>query len=193
MPIRISNTGLKTKMEKPYIDKSDPQKGSLFCFCTFTHMKVQQHFTVAEATQKLQRYCAYQERCHKEVKSKLQEMGMIPLAIDTIITQLIQDNFLNETRFAENFVRGKFNQKKWGKVRLVRELRARDISEFNIKAALKQIDASDYTATLNALAKKRVAQLPPIHPQKKRKKLADYLLYRGWESHLVFEKVNELI
>lgn len=193
MPIRISNTVLKIKKEKQYVDKSGPRKGPLFCFCTFTPMKVQQHFTVAEATQKLQRYCAYQERCHKEVRQKLQEMGMIPLAIDAIITQLIEDNFLNETRFAENFVRGKFNQKKWGKIRLVRELRARDISEFNIKSALKQIAPSDYSETLEILAQKRLGQLPDMHPQKRRKKLADYLLYRGWESHLVFEKVNELI
>ncbi|SEB55755.1 regulatory protein [Maribacter dokdonensis] len=150
-------------------------------------------YTVQEATKKIESYCAYQDRCHKEVVSKLKDMGMIPLAIDTIIAQLIEDRFLNEERFAKSFARGKFNIKKWGKNRIVRELKFKDISKYNITTALKEIKPEAYSTTLDHLAKKRLDQITETNTQKRRKKLADYLLYRGWESHLVYEKLQELI
>ncbi|TLF46752.1 regulatory protein RecX [Maribacter aurantiacus] len=150
-------------------------------------------FTLEEATRKLEGYCAYQERCHQEVVNKLQGMGMIPLAIDTIISHLIKENYLNEERFAKSFARGKFNIKKWGKKRIVAELKVRDISKYNIQSALNEIDDNQYLKTFEALAKKRLEQIKEKEIQKKKKKLADYLLYRGWESHLVYEKVNELV
>ena len=150
-------------------------------------------YTIQEATKKIESYCAYQDRCHKEVNSKLKEMGMIPLAIDTIISQLIQDRFLNEERFAKSFARGKFNIKKWGKNRIVNELKFRNISKYNITNALKEIDPQEYLNTLDTLAIKRLGQISESNIQKRRKKLADYLLYRGWESHLVYEKLQELI
>lgn len=150
-------------------------------------------YTLREATRKLERYCAYQERCHKEVVQKLRDMGMISQAIDEIVAHLIQHRFLNEERFAKSYARGKFNTKKWGRKRIVSELRLREISRFNIATALKEIDEKSYLVTLDALAKKRLAQIKETHPQKRRKKLADYLLYRGWESHLVYGKLRELI
>ncbi|MDF4220514.1 regulatory protein RecX [Maribacter sp. M208] len=150
-------------------------------------------YTVQEATKKIESYCAYQDRCHKEVVAKLKDMGMIPLAIDTIIAQLIEDRFLNEERFAKSFVRGKFNIKKWGKNRIVRELKFRNISKYNITSALKEIEPQAYLTTLDDLAHKRLQQISETNIQKRRKKLADYLLYRGWESHLVYEKLQELI
>ncbi|TLP72919.1 regulatory protein RecX [Maribacter sp. ACAM166] len=150
-------------------------------------------YTVQEATKKIENYCVYQDRCHKEVISKLRGMGMIPLAIDTIIGQLIQDRFLNEERFSKSFARGKFNIKKWGKNRIVNELKYRNISRYNITSALKEIDPNEYLNTLDILANKRLQQLSEPNIQKRKKKLADYLLYRGWESHLVYEKLKELI
>ncbi|MDV7137923.1 regulatory protein RecX [Maribacter sp. TH_r10] len=150
-------------------------------------------YTLSEATKKLERYCAYQERCHKDVTSKLKEMRMIPEAIDQIITHLIQENYLNEERFAQSFARGKFNIKKWGRNRIVNELKQRHISSYNIKSALAEIDDALYLETLDNLAKKRVDSLKETDIQKRRRKLADYLLYRGWESHLVYEKITELI
>ena len=149
--------------------------------------------TLREAKRKLENYCAYQDRCHKEVIDKLKGMRMIPEAIDQIVTQLIEDNFLNEERFAKSFARGKFNIKKWGKNRIVNELKQRQISRYNITTALKEIDEETYLKTLDTLAKKRLEQITETNLQKKRKKLADYLLYRGWESHLVYEKLRELI
>lgn len=121
-------------------------------------------------------------------------MRMIPEARDQIIYHLLQHNFLNETRFSQAFARGKFRTKKWGKNRIVNELKLRNISTYNIKLALKEILEAEYLETFDKLSEKRLSQLvSEENIQKKRKKLADYLLYRGWESHLVYEKVNELI
>ena len=118
---------------------------------------------------------------------------MIPEAIDQVIGHLLEHKFLNEERFAKSFARGKFTIKKWGRNRIVNELKYRQISRFNIKIALKEIDDGIYLDTLNALAQKRLNQLTENNLQKKRKELADYLLYRGWESHLVYAILNELI
>ncbi|WKB82503.1 regulatory protein RecX [Cellulophaga omnivescoria] len=155
-------------------------------------MSLQPSYTIKEATHKLEQYCAYQERCHKEVTKKLKDMGMITDARDLIITHLIKENYLNEERFAQSFARGKFNIKKWGKNRIINELKFRDISIYNIKTALKEIDEDQYIQTLNELASKRANEVKETNIYKKRKKIADYLLYRGWESHLVYEKVQEL-
>nr|WP_298924090.1 regulatory protein RecX [uncultured Allomuricauda sp.] len=150
-------------------------------------------YSLNEATRKLESYCAFQERCHKEVIEKLKGMRMIPEAIDQITTHLIQENYLNEERFAKSFARGKFIIKKWGKNRIVNELKLRQISKFNIKSALTEINEKDYHKTLDELAKKRLTQIHESNIQKKKKKLADYLLYRGWESNLVYEKLKELV
>lgn len=166
---------------------------SLFLFSIYLNMQLSKAYSVTEATRKLEYYCAYQERCHKEVIKKLRDMRMIPDAIDQIVTHLIRENFLNEERFAQSFARGKFNIKKWGRNRIINELKQRDISIYNIKTAIKEIDDVTYHDTLDVLAKKRLAQITEVNIQKRRKKLVDYLLYRGWESHLVYQKTQELI
>lgn len=150
-------------------------------------------YSLQEATKKMEHYCAYQERCHKEVTEKLKEMNMIPEAIDQILGHLVQENYLNEERFAKAFARGKFNIKKWGANRIVRELKFRDVSPYNIKSALSEITDEDYLKTFDELARKRLNQIKETNNLKKKKKLVDYLLYRGWESHLVYQKANELI
>jgi len=159
----------------------------------FSNLNLQKTYTVDEAQKKLENYCAYQERCHKEVRVKLKEMKMIPQAIDQIMVHLIQHNYLNEERFAKAFVRGKFKIKKWGKVRLVRELKFREISKYSIDKALSEIDLDDYYKTLDELTEKRISQVKEKNVYKKKKKVADYLLYRGWESNLVYEKINAFI
>ena len=150
-------------------------------------------YTLEEAIKKLEHYCAYQERCHKEVTRKLIQMQMIPEVRDHIVVHLLEHNFLNEERYAKAFVSGKFNIKKWGKQRLKLELKRKDISSYNISAALKTIDESDYYKTFNQLAEKKLESIKESDKFKKKKKLIDYLLYRGWETHLVYDKVNELI
>lgn len=156
-------------------------------------MYPKQGYTLIEATKKLEGYCAYQERCHREVVHKLRDMGMIPEAVDHILVHLIEHDYLNEERYAKSFARGKFNIKKWGRVRIVNELKQREISKYNIQIALKEIREEDYVSALDSLAKKRLMGLKETNILKRRKKLADYLLYRGWESHLVYAKISELI
>jgi len=115
------------------------------------------------------------------------------MAIDEIIYHLIEHNFLNEERFSKSFARGKFNIKHWGKVRIIKELKFRKISDYNIKTALKEFSEEDYYTKLNYLATKKLDSITETNVYKKRKKLADYLLYRGWESHLVYETTKALI
>ena len=150
-------------------------------------------FTITEAKRKLESYCAYQERCHKEVVNKLKELNMIPEAIDVIVVHLIEHKFLDETRYAQSFTRGKFRIKKWGKQRIERELKQKQISAYNIKKGLAEINDEDYYTTFDELAFKKNELIRETNIYKKRKKLADYLLYRGWESHLVYAKTKELI
>jgi len=149
--------------------------------------------TLAEALKKMEGYCAYQERCHKEIEDKLKTMRLIPEAREKIILHLIEHNYLNEERFAKSFARGKFRIKKWGKQRIVRELKYRKISQYNIKVALLEIPEDEYLQSFNDLSEKKYTALKDADKIKIRKKLTDYLLYRGWETQLVFEKVKELI
>lgn len=162
---------------------------NMLFICQMNTIKV---YTVDEAKRKLEHYCSYQERCHKEVVQKLRDMRMIPEAVDVIVVHLLHHNFLSEERFAQAYARGKFRIKKWGKYRITRELKQRDISKTLITSALKQISDADYLATFHTLAEKKANTITETNSQKKKKKLADYLLYRGWESHLVYDKVNEL-
>nr|WP_298547458.1 regulatory protein RecX [uncultured Aquimarina sp.] len=156
------------------------------------YQKPPQSITVTEALKKMEHYCAYQERCHKDISDKLNTMKLIPEAKEKIILHLLDHNFLNEERFAKSFARGKFRIKKWGKQRIVRELKFRQISAYCIKMALKEIPENEYLKTFHELAEKKFATISETNAFKKRKKLIDYLLYRGWENQLVFEKVNEL-
>lgn len=117
---------------------------------------------------------------------------MIPEAIDHIMAHLIQQNYLNEERFARSFARGKFSIKKWGKNRIINELKHRQISTYNIKIALREIDETEYRNVFDELAINKFSQIQESDPQKKKRKLADYLRYRGWESDLVYAKLREL-
>ncbi|WP_396597526.1 regulatory protein RecX [Dokdonia sp. R86516] len=151
-------------------------------------------YTVEEAKRKLEAYCAYQDRCHKEVAQKLRDMRMIPDAIDVVIGHLLEHNFLNEERFAKAFARGKFRHKSWGRTRITRELKQRGIGAYNLKTALLEIEDEEYDTVFNTLSRKRYEQLSSeTDKYRKRKKLADYLTYRGWEGDLVYEKVKELV
>ncbi len=148
--------------------------------------------TVDEALSKLENYCVYRERCHKEVEKKLYELKMIPEAKEKIILHLMEHDLLNEERYAKAFARGKFRIKKWGRQRIVRELKYKGISKYNIDSSLKEISEDDYLVTFNELAEKKFNSITESNKNKKKKKLIDYLLYRGWESHLIYDKVNEL-
>ncbi|MCO6147826.1 regulatory protein RecX [Flavobacterium sp. NRK1] len=149
-------------------------------------------YTVEEAQRKMEHYCAYQERCHDEVIQKLKSLNMIPQAIDAIVIHLLDNNFLNEERFACSFARGKFRIKHWGKRRIINELKARNISKYNIDTALKEIPAEEYLETFHLLADKQWENVRESNLLKKKKKVMDFLLRKGYESNLVQEKINTI-
>ncbi len=149
-------------------------------------------YTVDEARQKLESYCAYQERCHDEVVGKLRTMSMIPEAIDHIVGHLIEHNFLNEERFAIAFARGKHRIKKWGKIRITNELKARNISQRNVTTALRNISPEEYLTTFEETAERNWESIVGEITQAKRKKFCDYLLRKGFESNLVYDKLRDL-
>ena len=136
--------------------------------------------TIKEAIQKLEHFCAYQERCHAEVVSKLYSLKMTSDEIDSIVVQLIENNFLNETRFACSFARGKHRIKSWGKIRITNELKARQISSTNITLALKEISPEEYESTFENLAERCWNSINEKNLLKKRKKFLR--LFAGYQS-----------
>jgi regulatory protein len=142
------------------------------------------------AKTKLEYYCVYQERCHNEVQAKLQSLKMSSQEADAILLHLLEHDFLNESRFACSFARGKHRIKLWGKRRIVNELKARNISTYNINLALKEIGETAYLETFHTLAEKQWESVSEKNNQKKLKKVSDFLLRKGYESGLVYEKVG---
>lgn len=156
-------------------------------------MKNQKTYTVNEATKVLENYCAYQERCHKEVEQKLYDLNMVPEAKEHIILHLLQHNFLNEERYAKSFARGKFSIKKWGRIKISNQLKFKGISDYNIKSGLKEIDENQYLTTITTIAEKKIPHIKETNLYKKRSKLASFLISKGYESDLVFTTVKNLI
>lgn len=152
----------------------------------------QKVFTVDEIKKKLEYYCAYQDRCHQEVEKKLRDFRLIPEAKEMILIHLIQNDFLNEERFAQSFARGKFRIKKWGRKRIVQELKLRNITSYNVKSGLKEIDEGDYLNTLKDLAENRFSQIKESNPYRKKQKLYQYLYNRGFESDLIQQTMKNL-
>ena len=155
--------------------------------------KKKKSFTVDEIKRKLEQYCVYQDRCHKELEQKMRDYELIPEAKEMILLSLMQDNFLNEERFAKSFARGKFRIKSWGKQRITRELKFRDISAYNIKTALKEIDEQAYLNTIYSITEKRSTSISETNNYKKKKKLIDFLMRKGFENKLIFKTVNDVL
>ena len=149
-------------------------------------------FTVEEIKKKLEYYCAYQDRCHKEVEKKLSDFRLIPEARELILIHLIQNDFLNEQRFAQSFARGKFRIKKWGRKRITLELKARNISAYNIKSAMKEIDAEEYYETLQTLATAKFELIKETNTYVKKQTLYQYLYRRGFESDFIQEVMKSI-
>ena len=141
---------------------------------------------------KIEHYCAYQERCHLEVTNKLNKLGVFGDELDEYICYLIDENFLSETRFCEAYVRGKFNNNNWGKVKLSRELKLRNISDWNISNALNQIKSEDYNKKLGKLCEKLV-EISDTPEFELRNKVVKNLSYKGWEIDLIIKTLNQLI
>lgn len=153
-------------------------------------MNQKKYVSKADALVKLQRYCAYQERCHQEVRSKLLDLGIYGDDLEEIIAALIQENFLNEERFARSFARGKFRVKKFGRDRIRGELKLRKISDYCIRKAMTEIEEADYLRTLHEVIEKKSNSLMEEDEFARKGKVAKYAIGRGFESKLVWEILN---
>lgn len=133
------------------------------------------------------KYCAYQDRCQQEVRNKLHDIGAPYDSIESILSDLISDNFLNEERFATSYARGKFYYKDWGKNKILQELKQRQISAYCIKKAMLEIDEDDYLLTIKKLVDKKGKQLGNSASQVNQHKIANFLYNKGFESNLIWE------
>ena len=149
-------------------------------------------FTVDELQSKMEHYCVYQDRCHKEIEKKMNAYQMIPEAKEKILLHLMRHDFLNEERFSRSFARGKFRIKNWGKQRIIRELKIKNISSYNIKTALKEIDEELYVKTIEKIAISKNNTIKESNLFKKKKKIYDYLYRKGYESSLILETISKL-
>ncbi len=147
------------------------------------------YYSIDEVKQKMARYCAYQERSHYQVEKKLRDMGMIPEAIDAIMLFLIQEGFLNEERFARAYVRGKFYQNQWGKLKIIKGLKQHQIHPNLITTALTEIDDADYQQTIKDLIEKKKKSLPDNKSYQTKQKTIRYLVQKGF----LYEDFIELI
>lgn len=159
----------------------------------FPASRIKKRFSPTEALAKIQRYCAYQERSHKEVKTKLFDYGLYSSQVDELISQLITDGFLNEERFAKAYAGGKFRIKKWGKLKIKNELEFLGLTKNCIQRGLKEIESVDYSKTLKALIKKKAAEIKEENPFKKRDKVARFVIGKGYEPDMVWEYVRDLM
>jgi regulatory protein len=150
-------------------------------------------YTTEQALEALQHYCAYQDRCHKEAREKLHELGYYGDAAEEVIAELIREKYLDEERFARSYARGKFRMKRWGRYKIRNGLREREIGAYCIKQAMKEIDESAYYDTLcRELQRRSDGEKAGLHPYLKRRKLADYMFSRGFESGLVWAAIADL-
>ena len=152
-----------------------------------------QNFTAEQATPKIKHFCAYQERCHAEVRDKLYSFGLHRKDVDGIIVVLIGDNYLNEERFAINFAGGKFRMKHWGKNKIKQRLKLKQVSDYCIKKALMEIDEAEYLRTFKKIAEQKLATLKrEKNIFVKKSKLQNFLLQKGYEMDLIGKEVEEI-
>lgn len=151
-------------------------------------------FTKEQVYQKLRHYCAYQDRCHADVKTKAYSLGIKKPDVEELTSRLIEEGCLNEERYAKLFAGGKFRMKQWGKVKIKSELKQRRISEYCIAAALAEIDHNKYKETLHRLAIKRWNSIKGQGTNLfiKMSKTRDYLMLKGYEASLVAIEIKEL-
>ena len=149
-------------------------------------MENKKYYSKEEALQKAKQYCAYQERCHSEVKEKLYSLGMYKKEVAELLSELISENYLNEERFAIQFAGGKFRIKLWGRIKIKYALKQKQVSEYCIKKGLACINETDYKKTLQKLFDQK---LKTLKGEKnifiKKRKLQDCLIQKGFETNLV--------
>ncbi|MES2774483.1 MAG: regulatory protein RecX [Bacteroidota bacterium] len=155
-------------------------------------MLYKQRLTKEQALAKLKQYCAYQERCHTEVKEKLYSHGLYKADVETIVSELIEENYLNEERFAVQYAGGKFRIKQWGRKKIEFALKEKQVSSYSIKKAMKQIDDAVYEEVLMQLANKKWMLLEGEQQLSREAKTRAYLLQKGFENNLIGKAIQAI-
>jgi regulatory protein len=155
--------------------------------------RIPKKLTVKEAKIRAASFCAYQERYQEEVRQKLYTYGLKPSEVEELLSYLISEGFVNEERFAKAFSGGRFRMKKWGKVRIEKELSRRKISSYCIKKGLAEIDEEDYLETLHSLINNKIESISNPNPLMVKSLVADYIVRKGFESVLVWDILNDKI
>jgi regulatory protein len=150
------------------------------------------HWAPEEAKLKIASYCAYQERCQKEVREKLAEKGVYEDFAEELIAFLITEGYLNEERYAKAFVRGKFRLKKWGRRKILYELRNKELSDYLLKKGFEEIEEEEYWEVLVELVEKKSRELKIKDPFQKRDKIFKFLYAKGFETDLIQEAITSL-
>lgn len=149
--------------------------------------------TLLEAKVKLEAFCAYQERCEQEIRRKIDTWGIFGEDVDFLISDLISNNFLNEQRFAEVFISGKFRIKKWGRIKIKQHLKQKNISDYSIKKGFDEIDPTEYWQTILALGESKNKLIRAKDSWDRRIKLQRYLHSKGYEMDLVQDAITEML
>lgn len=149
--------------------------------------------SLLEAKQKIEAFCAYQERCDQEVRKKIKSWGLDDEDTNILISDLIQNNFLNEQRFAAAFVSGKFRIKRWGKIKIKQHLKQKGISAYSINEGIKEIDEDEYIESLGSLARSKNNLIQASSDWDRRIKLQRYLLNKGYEHELVRVAIDDVL
>lgn len=153
-------------------------------------LKPRRESTQAEVLARLERYCAYQDRCHAEVREKLKDFSLTPDEKENIICCLIEGRFLDEERFARSFARGKFRVKQWGRVRISRELRARGIHPRLVETALDEIDEREYDEVFRSLLEVKKKEVGGLDTRAQVAKIYNFMVSKGYETEKVWEALN---
>jgi len=146
-----------------------------------------------DALEALKKYCAYQERSHNEVRTRLLEYQVYGDDLEDIMAELISEDFLNEERFAKTYARGKFRMKKWGKMKILQELKRRNISDYCIRKAMKEIPLDEYESTLFTLLEKKNSFINTKNIFERRKKLTAFAQSKGYEFEWINRVMNEIL
>ena len=154
-------------------------------------MQKNKTYNIKETTEKIQSFCALQDRCQWEVENKMRQWGVEEYIIENIVTDLILEKFIDEQRFSESFCRGKFRIKRWGKVKIKNELTLRKISFSCIQKGLEQIKDKEYYSVLKELYEKKNSSIKDKNQFIKKGKIVKYLQQKGFESNLIWELINK--
>jgi len=139
---------------------------------------------------KLQQYCAYQDRCHTEVRTKLLSLHVYGEELEEIMSALIQEKYLDELRYAKSYARGKFNIKKWGRNKIKQNLKQKQISDYCIRKAMLEINDELYIESLQEVFEKKLNNCTDDNSYTCKQKAIRYCIGRGYEQHLVYQVAN---